>query len=182
MLTLAKTLKEWASDSIKFFDIGYQQDFVRFLDNGAIVTCFDNEEKILEGFDTQALLSFIDKIEKAYKSFNVVNDFQTILDCFVIVDSFDSNKQQLFDVLLSDYYNYYLETLVKYCENNACLFEGSASDYAHELVQDCYNIDKMMGRLSMYFDYEKFGYDLVLNSEIIEIEHNLFWTNPNDIY
>lgn len=181
MLTLAKTIREYSSDSIKFFDVGYQQDFVRFLDNGSIVSCFDNEETILDGFNTEALLSFIDKTEHL-QSFNVVNDFQIILVSFIKFESFDNNKQALFDVLLSDYYNYDLETLVNYVEDNACLFEGSASDYAFDFVDSCYNIDKMMGSLASYFDYESLGRDLVLGGDIVEIGRNLFWTNPNDIY
>lgn len=181
MLTLAKSIKEWSKSYFETFSLLYKSEFVRFLDDDSIFTCFDGEESILRGFDCQAILSFIDKVEHL-QSFNVVNDFQTILECFDIVASFDKNKDCLFDVLISDYYNYSLETLVNYAANNACLFEGSASDYAYELVQDCYNIDKMLGNLAMYFDYDSFGCDLVLGGDIVEIGYNLFWTNPNDIY
>ena len=39
----------------------------------------------------------------------------------------------------------------------------SEEDFAEELVNDCYNLDKMMGDLACYFDYEKFARDLFIN-------------------
>lgn len=32
--------------------------------------------------------------------------------------------------------------------------------YAYQLIDDCYNLDKLMGNLAGYFDYEKFARDL----------------------
>lgn len=173
MLTLAKAVKEWANSN---------NESVKFFDDDSIITCFDGEESILVDFDCASLLSFIDKVVAAYKSFDVVDEWQTILECFDIVYSFDKNKSCLFDVLISDYYKYSLDTLVNYAENNACLFVGSSSDYACEFVRDCYDIDITMGCLAMYFDYDALGRDLELGGDIVELGYNLFWTNPNDIY
>lgn len=39
----------------------------------------------------------------------------------------------------------------------------SEEDFAEELVNDCYDIDKMMGNLAGYFDYEKFARDLFIS-------------------
>ncbi|WDI44794.1 antirestriction protein ArdA [Bremerella sp. P1] len=39
----------------------------------------------------------------------------------------------------------------------------SEVEYAEQLVDDCYNIDEMMGNLSHYFDYEKFARDLFIS-------------------
>ena len=119
-------------------------------------------------------------VEKAYKKVELnIDELKT---CFDIVECFDDNKQKLFALLLSDYsYSYDIESLVNYAENNACLFNGSASDYAYELINDCYDT-KSMGTLANYIDYEAFGRDLLLNSEIVELGYNCLWVNPNDIY
>ena len=44
-------------------------------------------------------------------------------------------------------------------------------DYAYELVQDCYDLDKIMGSLSSYFDYEKFARDLFMSDYWYESGH-----------
>jgi len=119
-------------------------------------------------------------VEKVYKKASL--DIDELKTCFDVVSSFDDNKQKLFAVLLSDYsYSYDIESLVNYAENNACIFDGSVSDYAYELLNDCYDL-KPMGTLANYIDYDSFGRDLLLNSEIVELGYNLLWTNPNDIY
>lgn len=132
-----------------------------------------------EKFDN-AFVTFALSIEKHYKK--VVLDLDTLKECFDIVESFDSNRQTLFALLLNDYsYSYNIESLVNYAENNACLFEGSIADYAYELINDCYDT-KAMGALASYIDYDSFGRDMLLNGDIIELGYSLIWTNPNDIY
>ena len=119
-------------------------------------------------------------VEKAYKKVEL--DLDVLKECFDIVECFDNNKQTLFAVLLNDYsYSYDIESLTNYAENDACLFKGSISDYAYELINDCYDL-KAMGTLANYIDYEAFGRDMLLNSEIVELGYSLIWTNPNDIY
>ena len=39
----------------------------------------------------------------------------------------------------------------------------SEEDFARELVDECYDLDKMMGDLAGYFDYEAFARDLFIN-------------------
>jgi len=135
----------------------------------------ESNEKMSSDF-----IAFALSVEKAYKKASL--DLDTLKECFDIVECFDSNKQALFALLLSDYnYGNDLETLVNYCENNAYLFDGSASDYACELIQDCYDL-KSTGSLANYIDYDAFGRDMLLNGEIIELGYNLLWTNPNDFY
>ena len=133
-----------------------------------------SDEKYSNDFIVFAL-----SVEKAYKKVEL--DIETLKECFDIVSSFDNNKQTLFAVLLSDYSYYDIETLVNYCNDNACLFEGSASDYAYELINDCYDI-KSMGNLANYIEYDAFGRDMELNGEIQEITYNVYWTNCGDIY
>lgn len=125
-------------------------------------------------------IAFALNVEKQYKKASL--DLDVLKECFDIVECFDNNKQTLFALLLSEYsYSYDIESLVNYAENGACLFEGSISDYAYELINDCYDV-KAMGTLAKYIDYEAFGRDMLLNSEIVELGYSLIWTNPNDIY
>ncbi len=133
-----------------------------------------SDEKFDNDFVTFAL-----SVEKAYKKASL--DLDTLKECFDIVECFDDNKQALFAVLLSDYSYYDIESLVNYAENDACLFEGSISDYAYELIQDCYDL-KSMGGLVSYIDYDKFGNDLLLEGAVVELGYNCLWVNPNDIY
>ena len=42
------------------------------------------------------------------------------------------------------------------------LRKPTAEDFAEQLVNDCYNIDNMMGSLSSYFDYKAFARDLFM--------------------
>ena len=39
----------------------------------------------------------------------------------------------------------------------------SEEDFAREIVSDCYNLEKMMGRLADYFDYEALARDMFIN-------------------
>lgn len=134
-----------------------------------------SDEKFDNDFVTFAL-----SVEKAYKKASL--DIDELKTCFDVVSSFDNNKQTLFAVLLSDYsYSYDIETLVNYCSDTACLFEGSIADYAYDLINDCYDL-KAMGTLANYIDYDKFGNDLLLGGDIVELGYNCYWTNPNDIY
>jgi len=119
-------------------------------------------------------------VEKHYKKTSL--DIDELKTCFDVVSSFDNNKQTLFALLLSDYsYSYDIETLTNYCESNAYLFNGSIADYAYELINDCYDL-KSMGTLANYIDYDKFGNDLLLGGDIVELGYDCLWANPNDIY
>ena len=134
-----------------------------------------SDEKLDNDFIVFAL-----NVEKHYKKTSL--DLDVLKECFDIVECFDDNKQKLFAVLLSDYsYSYDIETLVNYVAENANIFEGSRSDYAYELIEDCYDT-KSMGSLQNYIDYDSFGRDLELEGSIQEIDYNVYWTNCGDIY
>jgi len=125
---------------------------------------------------------FVSKVVASYKNIDLCFEFDTLLDLYDnTVTDFDNNKNLLLDLLISDYYNHDISLLVNYAAENACIFEGSRSDYAYELIEDCYDT-RSMGTLANYIDYESFGRDMELNSEIQELDYNVYWTNPNDIY
>ena len=112
---------------------------------------------------------------------NVVDNWHELNECFDLFESMDNKQKVLFAYVLCEYsYSYDLPTLVNYCLEDACIFEGSARDYAYELIEECYNV-KSMCYLANYIDYAAFARDMLLNSEIIELGYNLFWTNPGDI-
>jgi len=127
-------------------------------------------------------IAFVSKVVASYKNIDLCFEFDTLLDLFDnTVTDFDNKQNLLLDLLISDYWNHDISLLVTYVAENACIFEGSRSDYAYELIEDCYDT-KSMGALANYIDYESFGRDMELNGEIQEIAYNVFWTNCGDIY
>jgi len=125
---------------------------------------------------------FVSKVVASYKNIDLCFEWDSLPDLFAIVEDFSENQAKLFDIVLCDYsYSYDLSTLVNYVNENACFFEGSRSDYAYELIEDCYDT-KSMGTLANYIDYESFGRDMELKASIQELDYNVYWTNPNDIY
>ena len=125
---------------------------------------------------------FVSKVVASYKDIDLCFEWDSLPDLFAIVEDFSENQSKLFDIVLCDYsYSYDLSTLVNYVNENACIFEGSRSDYAYELIEDCYDT-KSMGNLANYIDYDSFGRDLELEGSIQEIGYNVFWTNCGDIY
>lgn len=161
-------------------------DSVKFYDNFTCHCFFENELEIVE--QSQEFFDFVASVVKNYSSvvrntsYNVVDNWQELNKCFELFECMDNNQKVLFDHALCDYsYSYDLSTLTNYVLENACLFEGSASDYAYELIEDCYDT-KSMGNLVHYIDYDSFARDMLLNGDIIELGYSLFWTNPHDIY
>lgn len=71
------------------------------------------------------------------------------------------------------------EAMDKY--QDVIIFDGTAEDYAQELVDDCYgDVLNKMGNLSCYFDYKALARDLVAGGDIVEINRTTFIGNPND--
>ena len=163
-------------------------EYVRFFEGGLVHTFFDGELEIVE--QSQDFFDFVDCVVKNYSNVvrnisynvNVVDNWHELNECFDLFESMDNSQKVLFAYVLADYsYSYDLPTLTNYVLENACLFAGSASDYAYELIHDCYNV-KSLGNLANYIDYESFARDLLCGGDIIELGHNLVWTNPDDIY
>ena len=50
----------------------------------------------------------------------------------------------------------------------------SEEDFARELVNDCYDLEKKMGDLACYFDYEAFSRDLFINDYCIGSRGTVF--------
>ena len=169
----------------KIFSESHDNDYmaiVVFNDNTMLKITDEGDGLQYDNDFDKGFVDFVVNVCAAYKGLDLCFEFDSLKECFDIVECFDNNKQTLFALLLSDYsYSYDIESLTNYCENNAYLFDGSVSDYAYELIQDCYDL-KSMGGLVSYIDYNKFGNDLLLEGAIVELGYNCIWTNPNDIY
>lgn len=61
--------------------------------------------------------------------------------------------------------------------DDVTLYHGSRGDYAEELITDICQIPDL---LIHYIDYDKFGRDLEINGEIVEIEHDVYVTNASE--
>ena len=152
-----------------------------------VVDCLDDSDESQHelSFKIDFDSSFVDFVvlaDETYKTIELVDDLDSLEELYSVVEDFSSNQDKLFDLLMSEYsYSYDVETLVNYVAENACIFEGSRSDYAYELIEDCYDT-KSMGNLQNYIDYESFGRDLELEGNIQEIAYNVYWTNCGDIY
>lgn len=152
-----------------------------------VVDCLDDSDESRHelsfkiDFDN-SFVEFVVLVDETYKTVELADDLDSLEELYSIVEDFSSNQNKLFDLLILDYsYSYDIETLVNYAAENACIFEGSRSDYAYELIEDCYDT-KSMGTLKNYIDYESFGRDLELEGNIQEIGYNVYWTNVGDIY
>ena len=159
-------------------------DSVKFFEGGIVHTFFDGELEIVE--QSQDFFDFVASVIKTYSyiavGFNVVDDWHDLNESFSLFEDMTDSQKVLFAYVLADYsYSYNLPTLTNYCLENACIFEGSARDYAYELIHECYNV-KSTGFLANYIDYESFARDLLCGGDIIELGYNLYWTNPGDIY
>lgn len=58
------------------------------------------------------------------------------------------------------------------------IYHGSRGDYAEELISNCYDVPDF---LEFYIDYDKFGCDLELNGELVEVERDVYVTNAQDL-
>ena len=67
------------------------------------------------------------------------------------------------------------EVLDRY--EDVCIFEGSASDYAYDLINETTEIPE---NLRYYIDYEAIARDMKLNGEIVELERELIVTNAQE--
>ena len=58
-----------------------------------------------------------------------------------------------------------------------CFFEGTASDYAYDLINETTEISES---LRYYIDYDAIARDMKINGEVTEIEHELIVTNAHE--
>lgn len=175
-------------DAAKILSVNDEKLVAVFNDDSMLVVdCLDNSDESQHelsfkiDFDS-SFIDFVVLVDETYKTIELADDLDSLEELYSVVEDFSSNQFKLFDLLILDYsYSYDIELLINYAAENACIFEGSRSDYACELIEDCYDT-KSMGNLANYIDYDAFGRDLEMEGNIQEIAYNVYWTNAGDIY
>ena len=61
--------------------------------------------------------------------------------------------------------------------DEVCLYDGTASDYVAELVEECYEVPD---GLRFYIDHDAMARDMKINGEIAEIRYDRIVTNALD--
>lgn len=93
-------------------------------------------------------------------------------------DLLSEDEQQAVKWLVEDIGKDMNEAIEK--AGDVCIFTGTREEYAQEFVDDCYDLERKMGDLAQYFDYDAFGRDLELSGDIVEISFRVWVTNPHD--
>ncbi|MEM9214675.1 MAG: antirestriction protein ArdA [Cyanobacteria bacterium P01_F01_bin.150] len=71
--------------------------------------------------------------------------------------------------LIDQYINSFSIEDLKDLEDRFLGIYESVEDYAYEYINSCYKMEKMLGNLVHYFDYQSYGNDLILGGDIISI-------------
>ncbi len=92
-------------------------------------------------------------------------DFDNILE---YSDMCDKHGQDAVDDYME--FEYSLDNFEKaYCGE-----WDSEEDFARHIIEECYNIEKMMGSLADYFDYERYGRELFMYDYNMGTNGNVF--------
>lgn len=138
-------------------------------------SCRDSFGQIVEEFEIQ-------HIDGAGDFARIVKPDQCNLEeWFEQVEQFDDlsgDEQTAFQWLVNDLNMDADEAFAK--AGDVVIFIGTREEYAQELVDDCYDLDRTMGNLARYFDYDAFGRDLEIGGDIVEIRPRVWVTNPHD--
>ena len=93
------------------------------------------------------------------------DDFDNILEYSDMCDKHGSDA-------VDDYMEFH-DTLDNF-EEAYCGEWDSEEDFARHIVEECYNLEKMMGNLANYFDYEAFGRELFMYDYQMGANNNVF--------
>ncbi len=142
-------------NSIETFEIGMK----RLKKQG----CDEVEIQFIDGDDHLADLAKAANISQA----NIYSWFEEL-------DDLDDTAAQQICFLLDLGYAV-SEVLGRY--DDVCLFEGSASDYAYDLINETTEVPE---HLRYYIDYKAIARDMKINGEIVEISRELIVTNAQE--
>ena len=153
-------------------------------------------------YDTSAIGFYFDSVDDFETKFNsnlpveeyeiqFINGTDTECTLCNIVDPCQSTLEKFFDLVELDFSDdqltalCYLVEQVGYSLEDGLnkidvveLFKGTKTEYAEQLIDDCYNLE---GIAQDYFDYERFGNDLEMGGDITEIETDVWVTNHNNL-
>ena len=60
------------------------------------------------------------------------------------------------------------------CQEPYCGEWDSEEDFARHIIEECYDLDRIMGNLSNYFDYEAFARDLFMYDYSMGANNHVF--------
>lgn len=81
-------------------------------------------------------------------------------------------KDQYSPEAIEDFFEFFTD--IEEFEEVYCGEFGSEKEFAYHIVDECYNIEKSMGSLSCYFDYEAFARDLFMTDYHIGANGHVF--------
>lgn len=168
-MTISLFAQPYNIDATGFYFSSYEEY------NEKQAACFDSFGNAVEEFEIQ-------HIDGAGDFARIVKPDQCNLEeWFEQAEQFDelsSDEQTAFQWLVDDC-NQDADEAFEKC-NEVCIFEGTREEYAQQFVDDCYDLERKMGDLARYFDYDAFGRDLELGGDIVEISPRVWVTNPHD--
>jgi antirestriction protein len=106
-----------------------------------------------------------------YSESSIDESFWTLLEA---TKDFDSDRLTAFFEYASNRGETPSEDLISSFEED---FQGNYKDeeeYAYEVIEQCYDLEKTMGNLACYFDYEKFARDLFISDYWMSETGNVF--------
>lgn len=151
----------------------YFSDYEEYTEKQA--ACFDSFGNAVEEFEIQ-------HIDGAGDFARIVKPDQCNLEEWLEqaeqYDDLSDDEKTAFQWLVDDI-NMDADEAFEKC-NEVCIFNGTREEYAQQYVDDCYDLERTMGNLARYFDYDAFGCDLELGGDIVEISPRVWVTNPHD--
>jgi hypothetical protein len=146
---------------------------------GFYFSSFENFEAGMEKLNKigceEVEIQFIDGDDHLARLANTAPIYQCdIAFWFEELDDLDQTEATQMIVLLDLGYNL-SDALERYEE--VCLFDGSAADYAYDIINETCEVPEY---LSNYIDYDAIARDMEINGEITEINRELIVTNMNE--
>ncbi len=120
-------------------------------------------------------IQFIDGSDHLVQLANAANIHQGNVPLwYEELENLDETEATQLNFLLDCGYN--LDDAMKRYEE-VCLHEGTAEDYAYDLIEETTEIPE---NLRYYIDYKAIARDMQINGEITEINHDLIVTNAHE--
>jgi hypothetical protein len=144
------------------------EDLISEIEPDMEITSIDDFDLKLESVNGLEGYNFIER------EFTSTNDIDVHLDMLNQINySRDTEILDKLDHLLEHYHNnfddamYHLDDIIIYSNMDM-------TDIAEEYIDGCYDLEKMLGNLSRYFDYESFGEDLMSDGNYIEVGNDIY--------
>jgi hypothetical protein len=136
----------------------------------------------LDKFNGKLSLAKFEEVEIEYhdgdnpKLFNAVGIYQNNVDIwFDELDQYsDTDDEATAIIFLIDFMDLNM-AIQRHTE--VVLHKGSIVDYASELIDELYPVDDLPDIIKHHIDYSGIARDMELNSEVAEINHDLWVTN-----